>query len=328
MLVNNAPNVIEYTLKPNSSEWGWSDYYGANFVASNYCNLSEQTNDFFWHHGLVSPWESLCYEHIVFNMKNKKMRYFVSSSEQSELLIKNGFSRAKAIGLPIVYVELEKTERIKNSLLIMPSHTLVGQLINNKSSMLRFIDIVNEYKKYYDKIGVCLHKNDIENNYWVEEFNSLGIEILLGAQNNDKNTYYRQAYYYSTYDTILTNDFGSHVAYALFFGCKVSISEFSLEIDLLMDGTWQRNPESINHIYSDEFISMKDSFLRKFYVSPLNAITDISLGKQLVGYNHKVSPFKMRLFFGWSILGKIYWKIIFIKDLLMVRTRLKQFFKK
>jgi hypothetical protein len=326
MLVNSAPNVIEYELKPNSSDWGWSDYYGANFVASNYCNLDEQTNDFFWHHGLVSPWESLSCEHIVFNMKDKNLRYFVSSREQSELLIKNGFSRAKSIGLPIVYVEIEKTERIKNSLLIMPSHTLVGQLINNKSSMLRFIDLVNEYKKYFDKIGVCLHKNDFENNYWVEEFNSLGLEILLGAQNNDKNTYYRQAYYYSTYESILTNDFGSHVAYALFFGCKVSISNLSIEVNLLDDGTWARNPSSINHIYSNEFISMRDKYLSKFYVEPTMAVEDIELGKELVGYYYKISPFKMKFLFKWSTLGKLYWNLNDLKYKLNLKNKIKNLF--
>jgi hypothetical protein len=328
MLEENIPKVIEFDLKKNSSDFGWSDYYGANFVASNYCGIKEKTNVFFWHHGLVSPWESLSFNHVVFNLKNKRLNYFVSSKSQCEILKKNGFVNVKAIGLPIVYVNKPQVKRIPNSLLIMPSHSLVGQMINNKQAMQTFVKTVEKYKSYFSKIGVCLHKNDFENNYWVDEFKKIGLEIYLGAQNNDKNTYYRQSFYYSMYETVFTNDFGSHVAYALFFGCKVSISDLSISLDLLYDGTWNRNPDSINHFYSEDFLNLKELYLKKFYVNPFDAVSDVELGKELVGYYYKVSPFKMRVLFGWSLLGKVFWVFKNMHYDLNIKTRIRNLFSK
>jgi hypothetical protein len=130
------------------------------------------------------------------------------------------------------------------------------------------------------------------------------------------------------YETVFTNDFGSHVAYALFFGCKVSISDLSISLDLLYDGTWNRNPDSINHFYSEDFLNLKELYLKKFYVNPFDAVSDVELGKELVGYYYKVSPFKMRVLFGWSLLGKVFWVFKNMHYDLNIKTRIRNLFSK
>ena len=45
-------------------------------------------------------------------------------SLRKTLLISKGYKKVKAIGLPILYVKKDKVQRISNSLLIVPKHSL------------------------------------------------------------------------------------------------------------------------------------------------------------------------------------------------------------
>jgi hypothetical protein len=323
-----------YDLLYNSSDYGWSDYYGANYIASNYCNLKTiKSNNFFWIHGILEPWLNNNHIAIINHLNNKKMKYFLNDNLQVKALKKNGYIYSYVIGSPIIYLPKSNIERKQKSLLILPIHSLRGDKIKDENNYWQFIEYVKELKSKnkFDIFTVCLHFNDFSNNFWKEDFEKIGINVVQGAIDNDINSYFRIQQLFCQHETTLTNGWGSHVAYSLFFGCKLSIKELKINYVLNNTSIWNHNEENkklYEFINSSESIKMQQKLLNKFYVSPENAISDINLGKELVGYYHKVSPFKMRLLFGWSIIGKIYWKIMYIKDILRIRTRIRQFIKK
>lgn len=317
------PEVVEFEHDLLNPYNGWRDYYGALKIAAEYCNTEFiSLKNFVWYHGVINPWFSNSASYLTYNLKNKNQIYFVTSEQQYQTLKKSGYIHTYKIGLPVIYVPKLALERIPNSLLIMPSHTLVGNTIFNPETMDAFLDKVLHNSKFSsNSILACLHKNDIENNHWIPNLQKRGIMYIQGAANNDQNALLRQSMLFSQFETMVTNDFGSHVAYALFFGVKVSIQDFELKINHEIDGTFNNDIKGTTFLYSSTK-SEKRIYLKQFYQTVDNAVADLSLGKYLVGYEHKLTPFKMRLLFGVSTIGKLYWTFKNYKDLLYKITRL------
>jgi hypothetical protein len=291
------PQVKIFEQDPQNYLYGWSDQYGALCVASMYCKynikLSNPIDYFVWHHGCHGPWESIHPGLITYNLKNKNLRYFVASKEQEIFLKENGYKNAKAIGLPIVYVERPKLNRIPESLLIMPSHSLLSDYKKDKVEYNKYIEDISKYIVKYKHVYACLHHNCIANNMWVEEFNALGVHIIEGARTDDKNAYLRQAYIFSQFENMTTNSWGSHVAYALHFGVKVSIYGHVVKRtieEILKDGTWSRDPKTAYILYDKKVNIERNQSLMRFMNPPDQCVEDVPYGNTLVGFENKLSP--------------------------------------
>jgi hypothetical protein len=297
----------------------WRDYYGALDIVKEYCGLKSTTKvrNFSWYHGVFPPgYNTLSI--LTNNLYDKNKVYFVTDNEQKEVLVKNGYIKTFCIGLPIIYTPIPKVNRIKDSLLIMPSHSLVGCETYNIDQRGLFIDEIiksNQFQVY--NILACLHSNDIKNNFWVNELNERRIAYIEGAKNNDKNAYKRQVALFSQFEYMITNDFGSHVMYALYLGVKVAILNFPIELKALEEEVNQRIFPETGMSFED-LETLKKEKLISLFTNLTEAKQNFEIGNYYVGLEHKKSPSELKKLFGFSFYGKIFWMFQKIKDILYV----------
>jgi hypothetical protein len=291
------PSVNIFKQDPNHYLYRWSDHYGAFEVASKYLRkkigLMYPEEYIVWHHGLYGPWLNVHPLLISFGASDKSFKIFVARKDQEDFLKQNGFLKAKAIGMPIIYEETPKVDRIKNSLLIMPPHTLNREEKKDAAVYNDYIEYLKQFVDKYEVTFACIHNNCMRNGMWIDEFKSIGVDIISGAQTNDANALSRQLHLFKQFETVTTNQWGSHVAYALYCGAKVSISGpvVSRERDdYLKDASWSEKPHILDLILSEEVKFKQEDALKKFRVNPTDAVSDEEYGRFLVGYDLKLSP--------------------------------------
>lgn len=137
-------NIRLPDYKPNRkravTENGWSENYGATLAAAQYAGItikSPLSFQGFWQHGCFGPWE-LEIPGVSTYFKNDEFRdwpVFVARTEEEILLQKQGLTKARAIGLPIVYATYIEQPRLPESLLIVPTHTLAGMKNPDRSPL-------------------------------------------------------------------------------------------------------------------------------------------------------------------------------------------------
>ena len=291
------PKIKLYKRHPENREFGYTDTYGSLKLIENYSGkplpLKRPIDWFYWTHGCHGPWRMVHPGLLTGNVKNKTLKYLVESKEQELYLKRHGYKNAIAVGLPIIYVKDVQVSRIPNSLLIMPSHTLQGNNKLDQEAYDIYIKFLKPYLKYFDVVKVCLHQGCLANNMWVDEFTALGIDIIEGAHPEDENALLRQKYLFKQFDYVTSNNWGSHVAYALFFGCKLSIAGPYTEMpkkEYLKQHKWAENPELVDLLLGKEMNDYKLKVLKNTYIAPHKVQTDVELGKRLVGYDSKKTP--------------------------------------
>jgi len=178
----------------------------------------------------------------------------------------------------------------------MPTHTLSGAQVPDRTAFEQYADEIKAIAGNFDRVTICIHPSCRTNGLWVKEFTARGFEIVYGAQNTDLNALGRMRALFEQFETITTNGWGSHVAYALAFGAKVAIHGTQpkrTEADYLRDATWAADPAALKKWLSDETTSRERAFLAPYYQTPMQAVADVEAGRALIGWGHRVSPEQM-----------------------------------
>ena len=262
--------------------------YGAPFVAANYCGIDSTNYTWVkgeWQHGWHPPEHNVHPELVVGNtglsrFNKLKLRYWVARKDQADYLLSCGYKNVEAIGLPIIYLPELEIERQKNSLLVMPVHSLSSTTHN--WDFEQYAGEIYSIKDRFTRVIACIHPECIQKKYWVESFMKRGIPVISGAEIRDKNSLLRMAYLFKSFDFLTTNGFGSHLAYGSFFGAKVSIfgslARYSHD-DFKDDFIYKNCPELLPIVLN----FMTDSNLKKlyslFFVNPWEANCYIEWGK-------------------------------------------------
>lgn len=292
------PNRLYCTVSSLAN--GWSDQYGAIHVAAAYAGmrLAEQYSvRGIWQHGCSGPWTDFSPGLLCNNTpKATKLPVFVARKDQEELLRAAGYSRARAIGLPFVYAPEPTSPRIPGSLLVVPTHTLIGTKFADRSAFDQYADEIKALAGHFRRVTVCVHPCCRENGYWVDEFSSRGFEIVYGAQNTDLNALLRMRQLFTQFESVTTNGWGSHIPYALASGARVSIygaMPVRDETDYLQDATWAADPQALKTALSTEIDLRCRKFLTAFYVAPPEGIPEVELGRWLIGADLRLTPDEM-----------------------------------
>jgi len=282
---------------------GWSDPYGAIYVAAAYARraLSNQyTMRACWQHGCMGPWEAVAPEALTCSTPpSLGSRIFVAREEQAEYLRSHGYSRARAIGLPILYTSPTGLARIPGSLLVVPTHTLPGARYDDRRPFEAYADLIKAAATRFARVVVCVHPCCAGNGLWIDEFRSRNIDLVTGAMATDRHALKRMRALFEQFEYVTTNGWGSHIAYALAFGAKVSIfgPEISLseedEKNAKNDVTWVANPGAWNAMCSPEVRGRRREFLDRLYREPHEGIHDPAWGDWLLGAAHQLSPEEM-----------------------------------
>jgi hypothetical protein len=210
-------------VPPSDEDDGYSDQYGAWDVAALFAGIERPSGYIpaIWQHGCVPPW-SASHTHIFFFSKcHGRFPIFTARKDECERLIDEGITNCRAIGMPILYTQPTEAARMPRSLLLMPQHTQHNSMVDY-GKYHEYIESILQYRQEVDRITVSLHARCYANEKIRSIFEDKGIHVELGADPYDRNALSRMRYLFESHECMTTNSYGSHIPYAMHFGCRVS----------------------------------------------------------------------------------------------------------
>jgi hypothetical protein len=235
----------------------------------------------------------------------KEWKILVARDDEKTYLQLHGYKNVESIGLPFVYTAPQKCRRQRNSLLVMPVHLLECE---KGRGFADYAEDIAGLKEEFTTVVACINRDDFLNGFWAPEFAKRGIEIVTGAARNDRNSLTRMRVLFESFETVTTNGWGSHCAYALYCGAKLSIwgTEYpETKERLSIDEAFSANPIAIDRYLSVETESIKQKYLGKFRVEPRKGLADRALGAWLVGDASKRSAGGLQAALGWDVTQRV-----------------------
>jgi hypothetical protein len=285
------------------------DYYGASCIAAEYCHFKKTPytdRRMIWQHGWIPEFCNI-HPYIVIpsaDCDNRDNINLVAREDQKTFLMKHGYKNVQAIGLPVIYTKQLYRERKPGTLLVMPVHSLYCTT-HEHWNFSDYAKSINDLKSDFQEIVICIHPSCMKKGYWIKEFEMYNFKIIEGCDIYDRNSLYRMQELLTSFEYITTNGFGSHIAYAAYFGAKVSIyGDFaeSKKEDFATDPLYISFPEILEDTI--ELFSRKsiEHYLGELFVYPKSAIQRIDWGKEQMGHNNKITPQEFRKLAGWDML--------------------------
>ena len=226
-----------------------TDYYGVSFILNACFNdtLPRPMSAVSYKHGW-SPTRTTTYTKQILMHERRELTHICFNEFQKNLLTLNGFSSVLSMGAPFLYANhLTKNileQRIPNSFLIMPGHTLSH--VGGNTGPLDFFKKAHQIckDKGATKFSTCLHRESITPEL-INTLKTIEIEVIQGAKFDRSISLLEQSIMYAKYEYMITNSIGSHVLYALYSGCKVKIIDpFIFTFEELMKHPWyKQNPD-------------------------------------------------------------------------------------
>jgi FkbM family methyltransferase len=282
--------------------------YGASVLAAAYCGFKDTPDHLrgYWQHGWSpSYWLPHPPDLVLGTPARPEEYYWVARQDEEEYLRSAGFPHVAAIGLPIVYLPPRAIRRRPNSLLVMPAHSLDYTSHNWKFD--EYAETIVAIRHEFAEVVVCIHPSCWKHGYWVDVFRSRGFRLVVGANARDRNALERMRYLLSSFEYMVTNSFGSQIAYAAYFGAKPSVygpyAEYRAE-DFQNDPLYRRNPR----LLPIALRSFSEAELRRhhpqLFCHPREAAPGVEWGRFEMGEANKVSPRQMRSLFGWTVSAR------------------------
>jgi len=235
----------------------------------------------------------------------------VPSKGVADYLRDLGFISVIVGGLPFSYVSdvSERLLGVQDSMLAIPSHSFT-----DKTRYTSYLDFLQAFKGNYEKIYVLVGRHYIDGHdtlTFFEEINRRGLWPLKGAIAEDRHSLKRVRLILSSFPSITTNCLGSHIAYALLVGSKLSISGPYIsprEVSNNMDLLYERQIKTFKYIFGQaraeqEYENFEHSYteakMRTYFPHLLTEKTlcgrqDIALGRRLCGVEHTLNAEQFR----------------------------------
>ena len=274
-----------------------SGQYGIEQVVKEYCGLKKSKHIIgIWQHGIYHP-EILHYpdqltSHEIPLLIRKRYPFFVANQHNKDFLRANGYLNVHAIGMPIVYAKVQPKVKVRDSLLLLPDHSVEWH--PQKELFEEYALFVEKIIKNFSTVTLSLHKHDYTPRN-IELFKKYkNLNVVLGASEWDLTSLERSATLFNSHEYACANTLNSGLIYAGFFGCKISIAGpkshnqqiLNAAIPALMD-----NPELLNKVnYGFEQIQKNYNFLRLPNTSLKDSKSYVNLCSDLVGFRFKKTP--------------------------------------
>ncbi|WP_395167160.1 hypothetical protein [Francisella salimarina] len=276
-------NIPEYEPMELISE---IDYYGfSKYLADRLGIKKTYSRGINWKHGWIFASPKYIEQFVI----DKSARVnFVANMQQQNFLESEGV-KSIAVGLPFAYVnqydiKTNKIKRIPRSLLIMPPHSLPHT--DHSFNEEHYVDEILNLKDKFDIIVACVHRSCFDKKLWIKTFEKYNIPVIIGAYSADKNGLLRMSRIFRSFEYMTTNSIGSHVLYASYAGCKVSIYGKYIEYaksDYFNDSFYKKYPNLLSHnlkYSSYEMVKKNYSFL---FNTPYDATTNITWAANQIG---------------------------------------------
>ena len=278
-------------------------FYGAMSVLAEYCNVRFYRRDpaICWVHGAgrIDEGKSDKYQILGDELVHHHSQFFVKNDSEVIQLREFGIE-AQATGMPIIYTRPPEVERIPNSLLIVPMHSLDFTKYSWNYDL--YAEQVSELQESHDFVVACVHPSCWRKGSWVDVLSRRGIPCIRGADSSDRNALRRMAKLFSLFDTMTTNGWGSHLSYASYFGARIAIygtyaalQREDFEGCEFYDGREDQLALVVEQT-SEEFIRSRFPWL---FEHPQRAQHAVSWGRDFVGWSYKKSPEEITSMMGW-----------------------------
>lgn len=183
----------------------------------------------------------------------------------------------------------------------MPPHSTKTTRENYNEQ--QYFDSLRDELKKYSHVLFCVHPHDIESNSWVRNIKKLGYQYVSGATVEDLNALHRIRYLFDTFECVTSPNLGSHLPYAAYCGCRVSIygARPKSNINNYINDQWSKqNWEAV--IYSFEWCeSDKPHKTYPFlFCEPSKSLFQTEWAKKILGETFKLPMRKIKRVFGWS----------------------------
>ena len=287
--------------------------YGATHVAAAYCGFKSppRAHRGDWQHGW-SP------KHFQFDPSmlvghptlNPSHHYWLARGDEEIYFRSQGYKNVKAIGLPILYLASNKLVRRPKSLLVMPAHSLDYTTL--KSGFKEYVETIASIRSKFSEVVICVHPACWRNGYWVDAFKKRGFKVIKGAFIEDRNALDRMSRLFSTFEYVTTNGLGSHIAYAAYFGAKVSIFGCYLEYrsqDFINDPLYREKPYLLDPTIRANSEQVMREHYPELFCHPMQAKQRLEWGHLQLGSDNKVTPDEMRYLFGWTMPSRVAYKL-------------------
>ena len=285
-----------------------SSGYGADVAVARYCGLKKPPLPplGLWQHGWAPQHFNFDPTFVIgadgsYDAVKAKETFWVARRDQEEYLQNHGYLHAKAIGLPLVYLPEQAIERIPNTLLVMPVHSL--EYTTHKWNFEEYVDSISQIRHRFEDVVICIHPACWKRGYWVNEFQKQGFTTISGASGADSNGLLRLQMLLRSFEFVTTNGFGSHIAYAAYFGAKPSI--FGTYADFgKSDYNNTQLYQSCPYLLEPALEAVSEPVIRQHYpflfAEPDKAQSLQSWGESEVGSDCKLPPGEIKQLFGWA----------------------------
>ncbi len=279
--------------------------YGAAHACARYCGFESPPYPPLgqMQHGWIRP-DALINPQLVIwddGQADKEEYHWVNRKDVQDYLRLHGFINAHATGVGILYQEPVHIPRLKNSLLVMPGHSLYTT--EHDWDFQNYLQEILSIKQDFDTVTVCVHPACIEKGYWINAFQKAGLETITGALFAGKNALHRMLWMMNRFEYVTTNFVGTNLAYAAYAGAKVSFYGKFLKVkkhEMLNVELYQKQP----HVLDLALMLNSEENIRKHYdflfcdhpkaAKPLN-----EWGAYNLGIDDKRSPAELCDFFCW-----------------------------
>jgi len=300
---------IQWLLKRlPAPEYIWrrveADFYGISHIIAQLTRRKKPPISFAtWRHGWIY-FENLWHPKLLTN-GSPTMMNLVANDAHVSVLRNFGYSKLAAVGLPYLYANLYNFDRISNSLIVMPGHTL--EYTDHSWNRQAYVDQIFDLKQYFDPIVACIHSSCVAKGYWVDEFQKAGISWITGADVTDKNALLRIQCIFKSFEYMTTNTIGSHLAYAAYSGCKPSIYGDYVSHkseDFKNDPFYQNHPELVDYVVKNSGEEKIRQQCFQFFKHPTEALECSDWGAEMVGAKYKKRPEEISELLGWSLINQ------------------------
>lgn len=233
----------------------------------------------------------------------------VATKLQKAVLEQYNFKNVIAGGLPFAYVGKSKVVKKFNSLLIMPPHSM--KYLGYNGIDINLLNYVESIRYEFSEICFCLHIDDADDNEITNSLLSKGFIYIVGAHHGDKNSLKRMREIFDYFDYVTTTTMGSHILYAAFCGCKVSILQeyFLITPEHAFDQySWRADFVEYKNSSLDGLnnkLKLNEQFPWLFLKHPKEAVQKVDWAIKEIGADNLLDKGQLMELLGWTARSKM-----------------------
>lgn len=228
-ILNYSKKSLNLSYMKSSELVERNDYYGISYWLKKYAGLDVLTPfNISVYHGML-----LCKEWIdAFEIRRHVERILFISQNDAEVLKTCSHKKPLVVGPYIAYAEnfysIDEQKKLQMKygkvLLVIPSHSTV--YADSNYDIMKFVLEIKKVQSDYDTVMVCLHYRDIQRGI-DKIYKKQGYIVVCAGHMFDNLFLCRMRSILNLADTVLLNDVGTALGYALYFGkkCKIAYQE-------------------------------------------------------------------------------------------------------